>query len=93
MVKSPPEMYTIGVITGTKRKLEANDENKRKREEIQKLFRENYRETITFDNKDIVRSYTADKAFEQYDLNCEPADWAREIMTILEQTLKVNKDE
>ena len=86
-------IHVDGVITGTKRKLEANDENKRKREEIQKLFRENYRETITFDNKGIVRSYTADKAFEQYDLNCEPADWPREIMTILEQTLKDNKDE
>lgn len=86
-------IHVDGVITGTGRKVEKTEENKKKNEAIRNLFRENYKETITIDYKGIVRSFTSGRDLEQYDLDCPPAEWAREVLNILECIVKDNKDE
>ena len=84
-------VHADGVITGTKRKVAATAENKARIDSIQKLFRENYEETLTIDNKGLVRSFTSGKEFEQYDLDGTPSDWPREVMTHLERIVKDSK--
>ncbi len=85
-------VHADGVITGTKRKVEATAENKAKIDTIKNMFRDNYVETLTIDNKGIIRFFTSGKEFEQYDLECSPADWSHEVMTVLERIAKENKE-
>ena len=85
-------VHADGVITGTKRKVEATAENKAKIDTIKNMFRDNYGETLTIDNKGIIRFFTSGREFEQYDLECSPADWSHEVMTVLERIAKENKE-
>ncbi len=80
--------HVDGVITGTKRKLEKNEENTAKISRIKELFNANYMETLTIDSLGIVHTIRGQKGCEQFDLNCEPSDWPHEVMTVLERILK-----
>ncbi|MCR5322121.1 MAG: ParB/RepB/Spo0J family partition protein [Lachnospiraceae bacterium] len=84
-------VHADGVITGAKRKTEDNAETKEKIAGLQKLFRENYTETLTFDGKGILRTFASGRDFEHYELDCAPSDWPHEVMNVLEQLVKDNK--
>lgn len=71
-----------GIITGTGRKAKADPE------EIQKtknLFAARYAETIHIDNDMLLRTFRDSKAFEEYALDCGPADWSHTVRSVIER--------
>ncbi|MCR5650655.1 MAG: ParB/RepB/Spo0J family partition protein [Lachnospiraceae bacterium] len=84
-------VHADGIITGTKRKVEATAENKAKNERLQNMIRDSYKETLHIDHSGVVRSFGSEKDFEQFDLNCSPSDWPSEVMTVLEKIVKKGK--
>jgi hypothetical protein len=77
-------VHVDGVITGTKRKVEDTEENKKAQERVKQMFRDSYCETVTIDRCMLLRTIRGRDEYEQYDLPGQAADWSREVITILE---------
>ena len=69
-----------GIITGTARK-EKSDAEARKR--TGNLICAHYCETLHIDNDMLLRTRRDSKDFEEYSLNCDPADWSHAVMTVI----------
>ena len=71
-----------GIITGTALKT-SNRMDEKKRTE--KLFANQYSETLHIDENAILRTRRKSGEFEEYPIEAEPSDWSRIVMTILER--------
>ena len=71
-----------GIITGTALKT-SNRMDEKKRTE--KLFANQYSETLHIDENAILRTRRKSGEFEEYPIDAEPSDWSRIVMTILER--------
>ena len=70
-----------GIITGTARKTKADPEEIKRAES---LFAARYAETIHIDNDMLLRTRRDTKEFEEYGLDCDPADWSHTVISVIE---------
>ena len=85
--------HVDGVITGTKRKVEETQENREKKERIQKLFNSSYRQNITIDRTMVLRTNPGKREYEEYPLSGEAGSWSSEVLSVLESFEKENAQE
>ncbi len=69
-----------GVITGYSRKRWTKN---KLGEQIEKKIMEKYHTTLNITNDEIIKIEKKSGGFEQYDLNCDAADWSKSVMNII----------
>ena len=70
-----------GIITGTARKIRGKAEAEKKTE---KLFANQYSETLHIDRDAILRTKRKSNQFEEYPVEAQPSEWSHTVMTIIE---------
>ena len=76
--------HVDGVITGTKRKVEDTQENRKREERIKNLFSSSYRQNITIDRTMVLRTSPGQREYEEFPLSGENSDWSAEVLSVLE---------
>ena len=76
-----------GIVTGTEKRTGKDSAEKKN---VEKLIANRYRSTVHIDRNMILRTFSGEKAFEDYGLSGETETWSQEIMDIIG---KLDKDE
>ena len=69
-----------GIVTGTSMPSEKSEENRQK---VKDMIQAHYAETLHIDKAGLLRSFSDEREFEQYDLDGTDEDWSRELMNII----------
>ena len=69
-----------GIITGTARK---TGEMADMRKKTEKLFSNQYSETLHIDQNAVLRTRRDSKEFEEYSLKAEPSEWSQAVITVV----------
>lgn len=82
-------VYVDGIITGIGKKQKAEAESARR---MEKMISNKYSETVHIDNNSIIVTRGRTGEFEEYELNCPEEEWSKNVIGILGEIEKNEKE-
>lgn len=82
-------VYVDGIITGIGKKQKAEAESAKR---MEKMISNKYSETVHIDNNSILVTRGRTGEFEEYELNCPEEEWSKNVISVLGEIEKNEKE-